>query len=271
MTDIERLLGLAQRAARVGGAITRVRLGNPGYLQWKANHNVTCGAALEVQEAIAGLLLAEDPQAAVLAEEGPDDAPIAVDAEHLWIVDPICGSLNYVQGIPYFGVSVALRVAGLIQVGVVYDPCANELFAASTETPATLNGASISVQHTSEGLEAWSGATVATDWPYGERQRAPAKKIVAKLVDQVRHCPVMGSPALGLCYVAAGRLQAYWHLDLRIWDVAAASVILQRAGATLSDAQGGSWLHSDGSYLASNVMLHEWTVTCLQSVLSERP
>lgn len=267
MGKMEQMLDLAVRAARAGGAVARRRLGNPGYLQWKANRDVTCRAALEVQEAVAGVLLSEDREAAVLAEEGPEDAPIAVEAEHLWIVDPICGSLNFVQGIPHFAVAVALRVAGQIQAGVVYDPCADELFAASTETAATLNGASIAVQHTSEGLEAWSGATIGTDWPYGEPQRGQAKKIVEKMVDQVRHCPVMGSPVLGLCNVAAGRLHCYWHLDLKIWDVAAASVILHGAGATLSDARGGSWLYSAGSYLASNAMLHEWTLTCLQSVL----
>jgi myo-inositol-1(or 4)-monophosphatase len=270
MVKVAELLELTARAARTGGDLARARLRNPGYMRWKGNRDVSCQAAEEVQEAITRVLLDGDPGAAILGEEGPDDAPMAVDAEHLWIVDPICGSLNYVQGIPHFAVSVALRVAGLIQAGAVYDPCADELFAASAGGPATRNGEVITVQHTSEGLEAWSAATIGTDWPYGEQQRALAKKIVGRMVDQVRHCPVMGSPALGLCQVAAGRLHAYWHLDLKIWDVAAASVILQRAGATLSDARGGSWLYSDGSYLATNVMLHEWAVTCLQSVLSER-
>ncbi len=264
------MLALAERAARAGGAVARARLGNSGYLRWKANRDVTCEAALQVQEAVTSAILAGDPGAGILAEEGPEDAPIALEAEHLWIVDPICGSLNYVQGIPHFGIAVALRVAGQIQVGVVYDPCADELFAAAADTDALLNGRAISVAQTMDGLEAWQAATIGTDWPYAERQRAQAKQIVGKMVDQVRHCPVMGSPALGLCQVAAGRLHAYWHLDLKIWDVAAASVILQRAGAMLTDAQGGSWLYSDGSYAATNVILQEWTVTCLKSVLCER-
>jgi myo-inositol-1(or 4)-monophosphatase len=77
---------------------------------------------------------------------------------------------------------------------------------------------------------------------------------------------MVGSPALGICSVAAGRLHVYWHLDLRLWDVAAASLILRQAGGVLTDAQGGSWLHSDGGYIASNNIVHGWTHRCLQQV-----
>ena len=119
ITSREEMLQVAERAARAGGAVARRRLGDAGYLRWRGNRDVECRAALEVQDAIAAVLTAEDAGAAVLAEEGPEEAPIAVEAEHLWIVDPICGSLNYAQGIPHFGVSVALRVAGQIEAGNV--------------------------------------------------------------------------------------------------------------------------------------------------------
>jgi myo-inositol-1(or 4)-monophosphatase len=76
----------------------------------------------------------------------------------------------------------------------------------------------------------------------------------------------MGSPALGLCYVAAGRLHAYWHLDLRIWDIAASSLILERAGGTLTDADGATWLCSDGGYIASNGVIHGYVLNCLEAV-----
>ena len=79
----------------------------------------------------------------------------------------------------------------------------------------------------------------------------------------------MGSPALGLCNVAAGRLHAYWHMDLKVWDVAAASLIVQRAGGTLTDADGVSWLYSNGGYIASNSVIHGWTLRCIQAVLKQ--
>jgi len=266
--EIGRALEVAAQAARNGGNVAKARLGDPGYLKWKGHRNVVSEASLQVQEAIVSTILAEFPNSGILAEEGPEDAPLPVDAEHLWIIDPICGSLNFVQGIPHFGISIALRTKGNIGVGVVYDPCRDEMFEATTETPATLNGRNIVVQQISEGIEAWSSAVVGTDWPHSGERREQTRLIVGLMMDQVTECNLMGSPALGLCNVAAGRLHAYWHLDLKIWDIAAASLILQRAGGILTDAQGNTWLYSDGGYIATNTVIHGWTLNCIQAVLN---
>src|SRR5687767_423271 len=114
-------LDVAVDAALKGGTIAKQRCGNPGYLKWKGHRDVVPEAALEIQETIISTILSDFPDAGILAEEGPEDAPIPVDAPNLWIIDPICGSLNFVQGIPYFAISVALRSEGNIAVGVVYD------------------------------------------------------------------------------------------------------------------------------------------------------
>jgi len=261
-----RALEVAIRAAREGGNVARARLGRPGYVKWKGPRDVVSEASLQVQQTVVSSLLAEFPDAGVLAEEGPEDATVPVDAEELWIVDPVCGSLNFVQGIPCFGISIALRSEGHIRVGVVYDPCQDALFAATTETSATLNGEKIGVQQISEGADAWSAAIVATDWPRHGERRTRARLIVGLMVDQVTECAVMGSPALGISNVAAGRLHAYWHLDLKIWDIAAAALILERAGGMLTDAHGMTWLHSDGGYIASNEVIHNSTLNCIQAV-----
>ena len=268
--EIGRALEVAIHAAREGGRVAKARLGDPGYLKWKGHRDVVSEASLKVQEAIVSTLLAEFPDSGILAEEGPEDAPLPVDAEHLWIIDPICGSLNFVQGIPHFGISIALRTKGNIQVGVVYDPCRDEMFEATTETPASLNGQKIVVQQISEGIEAWSSAIVGTDWPYSGERREQTRLIVGLMMDQVTECNLMGSPALGISNVAAGRLHAYWHLDLKIWDIAAASLILQRAGGVLTDAHGNTWLYSDGGYIATNTVIHGWTLNCIQAVLNLR-
>jgi len=86
--------------------------------------------------------------------------------------------------------------------------------------------------------------------------------------NQVNDCSVMGSPALGICNVACGRTHAYWHLDLKIWDIAAAALILQRAGGVFTDAHGNTWLYSDGGYIATNAVIHGWTLNCIQAGLS---
>ncbi|MBI1956612.1 MAG: hypothetical protein HYS38_09490 [Acidobacteria bacterium] len=265
---IDGALAVAKRAVRAGGEVAKARLGNAGYVKWKGLRDVITEATLEVQDAIVSTLLAEFPGSGILAEEGPEDAPVPVEAEPLWIVDPICGSLNFAQGLPYFGISVAFRSEGNIRASVVYDPCRDELFEATTESPAKLNGRQIVVQQISEGLEAWSSAMVGTDWPHSGERREQARRIVGLMMDQIGECSLMGSPSLGICNVAAGRLHAYWHLDLKIWDIAAPGLILQQAGGILTDAQGNSWLYSDGGYIASNQVIHGWTLNCIQAVLS---
>jgi myo-inositol-1(or 4)-monophosphatase len=265
--ELGRAVDVAVRAALGGGTLARARMGDPGYLTWKGHRDVVSQASLAVQEAIVSTILAEYPGAGILAEEGPDDAPLAVDADQLWIIDPICGSLNFVQGIPDFGVSVALRSEGRIQLGVVYDPCRDELFTATAGAPATLNGRHIVVQQLSEGAEAWSCAILGTDWPYSGERRRQAGAIVNVMADQVLECTMTGSPALGLCNVAAGRLHAYWHLDLKIWDIAAASLIVERAGGILTDAHGMTWLYSDGGYIATNGVIHNSLLNCMRPLL----
>lgn len=267
--DEQHALEIAAAAVREGGRVARERLGDPGYLKWKGHRDVVTGASMEVQEAILRSLDGAIPDQGILAEEGPDDEPMPVDAEHLWIVDPICGSLNYAQGVPWFGVSVALRSRGVIQVGAVYDPCRDELFAATANGPATLNGTPIYVQQISEGLEAFGKAVIGTDWPYDGEKRLQAAKMVNLFLEEVTECNAMGSPALGMCNVAAGRLHAYWHLDLKIWDMAAAGLIVQRAGGTLTDHLGVSWLFSDGGYIVSNSIIHGWVLRSIAAILMQ--
>jgi myo-inositol-1(or 4)-monophosphatase len=264
--DAQALL-VAERAARAGGRIALERLGTNDYVRWKRHRDVVSGAALHVQAAILDVLNAESPECGVLAEEGPEDEAVPLDAEYLWIVDPICGSLNYVQSIPYFAVSIALRARGAIRAGVVYDPCRDEMFAATLSGGATLNGQAAHVQQIAEGYEAFEKSWVGTDWPHDQTRLDQAMQIAAIMSGQVISLTAMGSPALGLCNVAVGRLHAYWALELQIWDIAAASLILTRAGGTLTDDHGNSWLYSGGGYIASNSVVHGWTMRCLQRIL----
>ncbi len=266
MDDAEGL-DVAIEAALAGGKAAVARLGNPGFHQWKRQRDVVPEAALEVQEAILEVIRRRRPSDGILAEEGPEDEPVPVEAEHLWIVDPICGSINFAQGMPLFGVSVALRMAGNIRVGVVFDPCQNELFEATFEGPARMNGEVIQVQQIAEGLEVFEKSWLAADLPPEDPLRTDALQIFDIMAQQVTGVSMINSPALAICWVAMGRLHAYWTLDARIWDVAAASLILKRAGGTFTDAEGASWLHSSGGYIASNAVIHGWTLRCIQRVL----
>ena len=267
--DDGQALEIATRAAFRAGRLALARTGNPGYLQWKGHRDVVSGASLEVQDAIVSMLQKECAGDAILVEEGPEDDPLPVGAERLWIVDPICGSLNFVHGIPFFAISIALRVQGQLRVGVVYDPMRDETFAARFGEPATLNNRPITVLNTALGPEFWEQAWVGTDLPHSGPRREEALRVFNLFAKETLAQNVMGSPALGLCYVAAGRLHAYWTLDAKPWDVAAACVILAQAGALITDAEGGPWLHSDGGYLAANPASHQWALRGLKFLIEQ--
>lgn len=250
--DETRLLETAVRAARAGGQLALTRLGAPGYQKWKGPRDLVAGAALDVQECILEVIRQDFPDHYCLTEEGK--APQEPDADPLWIIDPVDGSLNFFQGIPLFSICVGYREGGIYRVGVVYDPCRDELFHAVLRRGAYLNDRLIRVSPYSEGEHAVAvdGAWVGTDWPGGVGERKTALQLARVLANEALHLSVLGSPALGLCYVAAGRLHAYYHLRLNLWDVAAAAVIVEEAGGFLTDITGGSWLHTDGAYLAAN-------------------
>jgi myo-inositol-1(or 4)-monophosphatase len=252
--DDATILATAVRAARAGGQVALERLGDPGYLRWKGMRDAEVGAALDVQAAVIEEIRRDFPGHAILAEE-TSERP-ADDADPLWIVDPIDGSLNFLQGLPHFAVCVGFRSETIYRVGVVYDPCRDELFQGTLGKGARLNDLPIVVQQVSEGLDAYESAIVGTDWPYDGEPRTKSLQIAQVLVTHTLDLRVMGSPALGLCYVGAGRLHAYFHLDLELWDVAAAAVVLTEAGGILTNARGSSWLYANKAYLATNAVVH---------------
>jgi myo-inositol-1(or 4)-monophosphatase len=263
-------LAIAVEAALAGGKVAFERLKEPGFHAWKRLRDPVPEGVLAVQEAILEVLRRERPEDGILAEEGPEDEPVRVDAENLWIVDPVCGSINFAQGMPLFAVSVALRTQGDIRAGAVFDPCRNELFEATFDGPARMNGEVIQVQQIAEGMEVFEKSWLAADLaPEGEL-RADSIEVFRVMAEQVTGVSMINSPALAICWVAMGRLHAYWTLDARLWDVAAASLILKRAGGTFTDAEGASWLHSTGGYIASNAIIHGWTMRCIQRVREAR-
>jgi len=261
---------IAQRAAFRAGRLAAARLGEPGYLSWRGRRDVSVGSALEVQDMLVKSLREECPDDAMLTEEGPEDEALAVDAERLWIIDPICGSLNFATGIPIFGISLALRVRGELRVGVVDDPMRDEMFSAQSGEAATLNNRQINVKSIAFGPEFWEQAWVGTDLPHDGPRLTEALKAFELTAYEVQHQVILGSPALGLCYVAAGRLQAYWTLDARPWDVAAAGVIVRQAGGAITDGEGGSWVHSNGSYVAADAVSHQWALKIIKAMRDQQ-
>ncbi|MGK7296733.1 MAG: inositol monophosphatase family protein [Candidatus Wenzhouxiangella sp. M2_3B_020] len=178
------------------------------------------------------------PDHAVLGEEkgrsGSD--------EHVWMIDPIDGTSNYLRGIPHYAISIALAVKGRVEHGVVYDPARDELFAASRGQGATLNSRRIRVS----GRGSLSGAVLGIAFPFRSRRlMAPYSAMFDALFEQCEDVRRAGAASLDLAYVACGRLDGYFELSLKPWDVAAGALLVQEAGGVVMDIAGGDqWLQS---------------------------
>jgi myo-inositol-1(or 4)-monophosphatase len=260
--DLADVLEVAKSAARAGGRVALEGAADVGYLSWKGPRDVLVGRSLDVQHAVASVIRADFPEHAILAEEGPDDEEMPIDADPLWIIDPICGSTNYLMHDPHFAVGVGYRAAGFWQVGVVYEAARDDLYSGVRGLRADLNGRSLRAEQFGDGTEAIERAVVGIDWPATDEARREMSLVINVLGNQVLGLRSLGSPALGICGVAAGRLHGYVSMGLKLWDVAPASVILQAAGGVVTDGLGAAWAHSpDGSCIASNATIHGRLIT----------
>jgi len=179
-----------------------------------------------------------------------------------WFVDPLDGTVNYAHGVPYFSVSIAYAHAGVVTLGAVYDPMRDELFAAERGRGASLNGRSIRVSQVTElqrsllvtGFPYDSWSTIKNNLEYYSR--------FVKLTQGVRR---LGSAALDLSYVAAGRLEGYWELSIKPWDVAAGGLIASEAGAMVTNLAGqADYITPPCSMLAAPPSLHAKMMAVLE-------
>jgi myo-inositol-1(or 4)-monophosphatase len=251
----QQLLETAIEAARAGGQIALANFRQPQKVGIKGMRDFIPEAALKVQDRIEEIIGQAFPDHRILAEEGGKTSEIGEGYQ--WLVDPIDGSTNYARGLPFFAVSVALWRGTRPLIGVVFDPYHDDLFRAQKGGRAFLNDKPLQVVSTEEHLDV---AVVGTDWPRAVDKRAEHSKTTDIMLREVITLRPLGSPALGICYVAAGYLDAYYHLSLEKWDVAAAAVILEEAGGELSDELGGYWIYSTGGYVAANKSLHKQVI-----------
>lgn len=180
---------------------------------------------------------------------GEESGAIDRDEEFQWIIDPLDGTSNFVHGLPHYAVSIALRQGRRIEHGVIYDPMRQELFTASRGQGAQLNNRRIRVS--SQG--ALDLALVGTGFPFHQPTLRPAylegfQQVFSKVNDLRR----AGAASLDLAYVAAGRIDAYWEMSLKIWDIAAGVLLVREAGGLVSDLQGGENHLESGDIIAGN-------------------
>jgi myo-inositol-1(or 4)-monophosphatase len=228
----EELLAVAHEAARLAAGLLVERFGGEVEVVAKSTPtDLASEADLEAERAIRGLLARERPGDLVLGEEEGGDAEALDDGVVRWVIDPLDGTINYLFRLPHWCVSVACEDADGTIAGVVFDPLRGELFAATRDGAALLNGTPLDTVPARPLPE----ALVATGFAYDAAVRERQAPVVAALLPVVRDVRRMGSAALDLAWLAAGRYDAYFERTVKAWDVAAGSLICRRAGLDVRD------------------------------------
>ena len=233
-------------------------LGNAQSIQFKGRANLVTEMDRRSEEHLIRAIRAQHPDHAILSEEVGALPGGAGQPE--WILDPIDGTTNYVHGLPYFCVALALRHGAQLQAGMVYYPYADELYWAEHGRGAFMNGRPLHVSAT----PVLDDALLTTGFP-SDLSRASDTNIehFLALMPKTRAIRRMGSASLDLCHVAAGRLDGFWQPTLPVWDVAPGAVIVEVAGGRVTDFAGNAGVY-EGSIAATNGQIHAELVEVLR-------
>ncbi len=243
-------LTAALTAARTGATVVKPLFGRVKTASFKGAVDPVTEADHQSERAILDFLAEAKPGDAVLAEEEGGSRDLT--GRH-WLVDPLDGTVNFLHGIPQVAVSVALFEDGVPLAAAVVDVLRGEEFTAAAGQGAKLNGEPIAVSAT----EQLGDALVATGFPY-DRQRLGGAyaSIVGGVLEEVRGIRRLGSAALDLAWLAAGRYDAYWEFGLGPWDIAAGMLLILEAGGQVTDHQGNQSGVFDDIYIAGGAVLH---------------
>jgi myo-inositol-1(or 4)-monophosphatase len=243
------MLNIAIRAARKAGNHIAKSLETTDKIETslKGNNDYVTNIAQEAEYMIIETIKSSYPEHSIICEES--GLTEGKDSDVQWIVDPLDGTNNFVKGFPHFSVSIAVRMNGRTEVACVYDPMLNELFTAQRGAGAQLNNARMRVTQ----LKDLQGTVLATGFPFKQKQHSESfMKIITGLFVDCADFRRTGSPALDLCYLAAGRVDGYLELGLKPWDLAAGDLIAREAGAIMTDFAGGTDYMTSGNVVASS-------------------
>lgn len=245
MTDELRLLDTATEAARAGGAVLRRLFGAASLdVRQKGENDFVTEADHASEDAVVAEIRRRFPHHSILAEER---GALGGSSEHEWVIDPLDGTTNFLQGLPAFCVSVACHRGGEVLAGAVYEPLLDRMFAAARGHGATLDGERIRISDR-PGL---NGAFLATGYPFRahgalDRYLGAFREIFLR-VRAIRRC---GSAALDLAHTAAGVYDGFFEFRLSPWDIAAGVLLIREAGGVITDLDGGERFFEHGNVVA---------------------
>ncbi len=250
------------------GATQLARQGQDLQVDKKGPIDLVTAVDVEVEKMCRETIAARFPTHAILAEELPNTpADGDVQDPHRWIFDPIDGTVNYAHGLPIFCSSLALEINGTVEIGAVYDPSRQELFVGEHGGGARLNGAPLVVSKTTGLLD----AMLCTGFPYDVHKTVDeVVGLFGAFVSRAQAVRRLGSAALDLCYLAAGRFDGFWEQRLHPWDTAAAALIVEEAGGQVTDLNGQAFSPFGGGVLASNRILHDQLLRVVRSFAASR-
>lgn len=253
-------LNIAVRAARLAGSIiTRhlEQLDSSKIFEKGLNDFVTT-VDRAAEEAIMDTIYKAYPNHSIVAEETGSHS----GNEYVWVIDPLDGTMNYVHGFPQFAVSIAIKHKGQLEHGLVYDPISQDLYTATRGAGTQLNNRRLRVSN----LTSLENALIGTAFPFQHRQRGMEYsrdshweqhlEILRTVQTRCSDTRKVGSAALNLAYVAAGRLDGYWEPGLKEWDLAAGALLVREAGGFVSDFNGENGFLQSGDIVCGTRKVH---------------
>ncbi|MGA9853232.1 MAG: inositol monophosphatase family protein [Gammaproteobacteria bacterium] len=258
------LLNIAVSAARHAGDIIIRHVGRIDRLiiQTKEHNDFVSQVDRLAEEEIIYTIRKAHPDHAILAEESGTQGG---NEEFQWIIDPLDGTTNFLHGFPVFSVSIALKHRGRLEHAVVYDPMRQELFTASRGGSAQVDGKRMRVT----ALKTLDGALIGTGFPFRESQSLDTYlKMFEAVTRKAAGVRRAGSAALDLAYVAAGRMDGFWEMGLKPWDMAAGVLLIQEAGGLTGHFDGTPGIPENGDILAGGEKIYQALVEEFKPMLN---
>jgi len=257
------ILNIAINAAHIAGDLMRQELHKVASIPvtQKARHDYVSEIDKTSEEQIVREIKRYYPDHTILGEEGGEQA--GSDTDFVWIIDPLDGTSNYLHGMPHFAISIALEVKGRLEHAVVYDPMRDEMFTASKGSGAHLNNTRIRVS----ARQTLDNAIMATAFPFRQRgMMGMYTGMFSEVFRKVEDIRRYGAASLDLAWVAAGRMDGYFEIGLKPWDVAAGTLIVREASGVVVDFDGSDDVVRSHSILAAPYKL----MTPLRQIIQPR-